>query len=160
MNKGVFGSRLDAEIRRQSARSLNFAVDFETDPLPENRVTPSTTKKDALGIPLPDIYYSVNDYWKAGRDFAVKDLTRMAGLINGRILKMDTNPQDRQHIMGTTIMGDDPKDSVVDRDCRTHDHPNLFIAGTSVMASSSSVNPTLTGAALSLRIADELLKEV
>jgi choline dehydrogenase-like flavoprotein len=57
-------------------------------------------------------------------------------------------------------MGDDPKDSVVDRDCRTHDHPNLFIAGTSVMASSSSVNPTLTGAALSLRIADELLKEV
>ena len=27
---GEFGSRLDAEIRRQSARSLNVAVDFET----------------------------------------------------------------------------------------------------------------------------------
>jgi choline dehydrogenase-like flavoprotein len=62
--------------------------------------------------------------------------------------------------MGTTIMGDDPKDSVVDRDCRTHDHPNLFIAGTSVMPSASCVNPTLTGAALSLRIADVLVKEV
>ncbi|WP_237720818.1 GMC oxidoreductase [Pseudomonas asplenii] len=61
--------------------------------------------------------------------------------------------------MGTTIMGDDPKNSVVDRDCRTHDHANLFIAGTSVMPSSSCVNPTLTGAALSLRIADQLLKD-
>ncbi len=67
--------------------------------------------------------------------------------------------QNRQHIMGTTIMGDDPKNSVVDRDCRTHDHANLFIAGTSVMPSSSCVNPTLTGAALSLRIADQLLKD-
>jgi len=49
---------------------------------------------------------------------------------------------------------------VVDRDCRTHDHPNLFIAGTGVMPSASCMNPTLTGAALSLRIAETLLKEI
>jgi len=48
----------------------------------------------------------------------------------------------------------------VDRDCRTHDHPNLFIAGTSVMPSASCMNPTLTGAALSVRIAHQLLKEI
>lgn len=62
--------------------------------------------------------------------------------------------------MGTTIMGDDPKDSVVDRDCRTHDHPNLFIAGTGMMTSASCMNPTLTGAALSMRIAETLLHEI
>ncbi len=56
--------------------------------------------------------------------------------------------------------GDDPKNSVVDRDCRTHDHRNMFIAGTSVMPSSFCVNPTLTGAALSVRIADTLIKEI
>ncbi|MFJ1299337.1 GMC family oxidoreductase [Pseudomonadota bacterium AL_CKDN230030165-1A_HGKHYDSX7] len=160
MNKGIFGSQLDAEIRRISARSLNFAVDFETEPLPQNRVTPSKTKVDALGIPLPDIYYSVNDYWNAGRDFAVKDLKRMAQLINADILKMDTNHQDRQHIMGTTIMGADRRDSVVDRDGRSHDHPNLFMVGTNVMPAMGCVNPTLTGAAVSLRTADVMLKEV
>jgi choline dehydrogenase-like flavoprotein len=62
--------------------------------------------------------------------------------------------------MGTTIMGNDAKTSVVDSNCRTHDHPNLFIAGTSVMPSASCMNPTLTGAALSLRLADHLLKVV
>jgi choline dehydrogenase-like flavoprotein len=160
MDKGIYGSKLDAEIRKQSARSLNFAVDFETDPLPQNRVTPSKTKKDAIGIPLPEIYYSVNDYWNAGRDFAVKDLTKMARLMNGEILKMDTKPQDRQHIMGTTIMGADPKTSVVDKDGRAHDHPNLFMVGTNVMPAMGCVNPTLTGAAVTLRTAAVMLKEV
>jgi choline dehydrogenase-like flavoprotein len=158
--KGVLGSKLDAEIRRQSARSLNVAVDFETEAQPQNRIVPSKTKTDGIGLPVPEIYYSVNDYWNAGRDFALKDLARMAQLLNADVLNVDTKHQDRQHIMGTTIMGDDPKTSVVDRDCRTHDHPNLFIAGTGVMPSASCMNPTLTGAALSVRIAEQLIKEI
>ncbi|SAI51398.1 gluconate dehydrogenase subunit [Bordetella ansorpii] len=160
MKKGVYGSKLNEEIRTISARSLNFAVDFETNPLPQNRVTPSKTKRDALGLPLPEIYYSVDDYWNAGRDFAVKDLQKMAALINGRIDKMDTNHQDRQHIMGTTIMGADPKTSVVDKDGRAHDHDNLFIVGTNVMPAMGCVNPTLTGVAVTLRTTDVLLKEI
>ncbi|GGF57205.1 choline dehydrogenase [Azorhizobium oxalatiphilum] len=160
IKKGVLGSKLDAEIRRQSARSLNWAVDFETLPLPENRVLPSESKKDALGIPVPSIYYSVTDYWNAGRDRALKDFADIARLLDADIVSTDVKWQNRQHIMGTTIMGDDPKTSVVDRDCRTHDHPNLFIAGTSVMSSSSCVNPTLTGAALSVRIGDQLRRDL
>jgi choline dehydrogenase-like flavoprotein len=66
-------------------------------------------KRDALGLPVPEIYYSVNEYWNAGRDFATKDLERMNGLIGGKILSMETNHQDRQHVMGTTIMGNDPR---------------------------------------------------
>ena len=48
-------------------------------------------------------------------------------------------------------MGDDPATSVVDRDLRSHDHPNLFIVGSSVFPTSATANPTLTIAALSLR---------
>jgi choline dehydrogenase-like flavoprotein len=160
ISKGVLGSKLDEQIRLQSARSLNWAVDFETLPLPENRVTPSKTKFDAIGLPVPEIYYSVPDYWHAGKEKALEDFKQFAKLLDADILSTDVGFQNRQHIMGTTIMGDDPKDSVVDRDCRSHDHHNLFIAGTSVMPSSSCVNPTLTGAALSIRIADVLVKEV
>jgi choline dehydrogenase-like flavoprotein len=53
-------------------------------------------------------------------------------------------------------MGDDPADSVVDQDCRTHDQDNLYVASSSVFPTSSSINPTLTIAALSFRIADRL----
>jgi len=42
---------------------------------------------------------------------------------------------------GTTIMGADPKDSVVDTECRTHDHPNLFVAGSAVMPTAASWQP-------------------
>jgi choline dehydrogenase-like flavoprotein len=62
--------------------------------------------------------------------------------------------------MGTTIMGNDPKKSVVDRHCRAHDHPNLFILGSSVFPTSSTANPTSTVAALSLRAAQTMKMEL
>ncbi|MBO9197859.1 GMC family oxidoreductase [Rhizobium sp. 16-449-1b] len=160
IKKGIMGSKLDEMIRQYSARSLNWAIDFEPLPLAENRVTPSKTKFDALGIPVPVLYYSVTDYWNAGRDKGLEDLNKIARLLDAEVLSTDVKWQNRQHVMGTTRMGDDPKDSVVDRDCRTHDHPNMFIAGTSVMPSASCMNPTLTGAALSVRIAEQLIKEI
>lgn len=160
IKKGVLGSKLDQQLKTLSARSLNFAIDFETLPLAENRIVPSKTKKDAIGLPLPEIYYSVTDYWHAGKAEGLKDFDNFARLLNADVSKIDTGYQDRQHIMGTTIMGNDAKTSVVDSNCQTHDHPNLFIAGTSVMPSASCMNPTLTGAALSLRLADHLLKVV
>ena len=67
-------------------------------------------------------------------------------------------PQD--HPSGSTIMGVDPKDSVVDGHCRTHDHENLFIASSSVFSTVGTGNITLTVAALALRVADTLKKEL
>jgi choline dehydrogenase-like flavoprotein len=54
------------------------------------------------------------------------------------------------HVMGTYHMGSDPKTSVVDREQRSHDHPNLFLLGSGVFPSVGTANPTLTIAALSL----------
>jgi choline dehydrogenase-like flavoprotein len=53
-------------------------------------------------------------------------------------------------------MGDDPKSSVVDKDLRSHDHPNLFMLGSGVFCTSATANPTLTIAALSLRAVDQV----
>jgi glucose dehydrogenase len=60
------------------------------------------------------------------------------------------------HIIGTARMGSDPKNSVVDGNLRSHDHPNLFILGSAVFPTSATANPTLTIAALSLRAADHV----
>src|SRR5206468_3510292 len=64
------------------------------------------------------------------------------------------------HIMGTCIMGDNPADSVVNRWGRTHDVPNLWIVGSSVFATSATANPTLTIAALTLRTAAAIHREM
>ena len=60
------------------------------------------------------------------------------------------------HHMGTTRMADDPKEGVVDRDCRVHGIANLYIAGSSVFPTGGYANPTLTIVALALRMADHL----
>jgi choline dehydrogenase-like flavoprotein len=158
--QGHLGSDLDKQIKYQIARQLTFAVDFETLPDPKNRIVPSDDRVDALGIPVPQIHFDVDDYWAAGRDAALKDMTKFAELLNGKIFMQDLNKQNREHIMGTMIMGSNPADSVVNGDCRTHDHHNLFIAGTGVMPAVGCVNPTLTGAALALRIANKMNAEI
>jgi choline dehydrogenase-like flavoprotein len=60
------------------------------------------------------------------------------------------------HHMGTTRMSDDPEAGVVDADCRTHDLDNCWIASSSVFPTSGAMNPTLTIAALALRVGDDV----
>ena len=58
--------------------------------------------------------------------------------------------------MGTTRMGDDPTESVVDRDAKAHGIANLFVAGSSLFPTVGWANPTLTLVALALRLAGHL----
>ena len=46
--------------------------------------------------------------------------------------------QEASHHLGTTRMGEDPKTSVVNTNCRLHHTENLFVAGGSVFPTSSS----------------------
>ena len=60
------------------------------------------------------------------------------------------------HQCGTALMGNDPATSVVDRNLRAHDLDNLYIADASVLPTSAAVNPSLTVAALALRLGQHL----
>jgi choline dehydrogenase-like flavoprotein len=60
------------------------------------------------------------------------------------------------HQIGTTRMSDDPKQGVVDANCRVHGISNLFIAGSAVFPTAGSGTPTLLIVALALRLADHL----
>jgi len=57
-------------------------------------------------------------------------------------------------------MGDDPRTSVVDRDCRAHDVRNLYVVDGSVFPSASEKNPTLTIMALAARAAGHIAGEL
>jgi choline dehydrogenase-like flavoprotein len=64
------------------------------------------------------------------------------------------------HFMGTTRMHENPRNGVVDADCRVHDVPNLFIVGSSVFPTGGFANPTLTIVALAIRLATHLQSEL
>ncbi|XUW92954.1 GMC family oxidoreductase [Burkholderia sp. M6-3] len=153
-------AELDAQIRDRSARFVEFDCFHEILPQPENRIVPSRTETDAIGIARPEITYRIDDYVKRGAAHTREVYANAAKVLGGTDVRFDDEFAPNNHITGATIMGSDPRDSVVDKHCRTLDHPNLFISSSATMPTVGTVNVTLTIAALALRMADQLKKEV
>jgi len=154
--QGLRGDALDKALRAQTARQVRLASLVEQLPDPDNRVTLDPARRDFYGVPLPRIAYRLDDYVKAGfaaaRDAHAEIFTKL-GVSE---MHHSDEAQGAGHIIGTLRMGSDAKTSVVDADLRSHDHPNLFVAGSSVFPTSATANPTLTIAALSLRLAETI----
>lgn len=129
----------------------------ELEPLPNanNRVMLDTGRLDPLGLPLPYVNYHLSEYVNNGLktwlDF-VRDLIKKIGAEQTSSAVAHSS----HHPSGTVRMGTDASKSVVDRNCRSHDHPNLYVVGASVFPAMGTANPTLTIAALSLRLAEHL----
>lgn len=66
--------------------------------------------------------------------------------------------QNTTHQCGTLVFGHDPKTSVLDPFCRSHDVENLFVVDASFFPSSAAVNPGLTIIAQALRVSDHLVR--
>ncbi|OWV82394.1 GMC family oxidoreductase [Rhizobium sp. R634] len=78
-----------------------------------------------------------------------KDVMRKAGF--PVVLTHTFGRKTTSHQCGTARLGHDPKTSVVDLNCRSHDVENLYIADASVLPTSAAVNPALTIAALAIK---------
>ena len=75
----------------------------------------------------------------------------------GGILSYAYNLDSFSHAVGTLRFGDDPKESVLDKNCRFWGIDNLFVLDGSFMPSPGGVNPSLTIAANALRVADYIV---
>lgn len=64
------------------------------------------------------------------------------------------------HQCGTARLGDDPKSSVVDLNCRSHDIENLYVTDASALPTSAAVNPALTIAALAIKAGASISGEI
>lgn len=84
----------------------------------------------------------------------LKQLLRKAGY--PVVLSRAFDRRTPSHQCGTARMGRDPAGSVVDVNCRSHDHANLYITDASVLPTSAAVNPALTVAALAIRAAKHI----
>ena len=155
-NQGLRGQPLNNALFFQSARHIRLASLVEQPPDPHNRVTLDASAFDIYGVGLPKIAYRIDDYTKAGFAASVKAHDEIFAKLGTTGVMHSPDAQGAGHIIGTVCMGSDAKTSVVDGDLRSHDHPNLFILGSSVFPTSATANPTLTIAALSLRAVDQV----
>jgi choline dehydrogenase-like flavoprotein len=156
LKQRLVGKALDQAIRRSTACTGVFAVEHEVLAEAENRLTLSD-KTDMLGLNKPAVFYDVGDYVRKSADLHTFPITkRLAEALGAEKVTRAPGFVPSQHIMGGAIMGTDAKTSVVDRDCRAHDHANLFLPGGAAMPSAGAGNSTLTMAALAIKAADAI----
>ena len=127
-------------------------------PREENRVTLDPTTTDDHGNPVPRIHWSLDERTRntleRANEIQREILTELGVDVEWTVGPDDTGPA--FHHMGTTRMGTDPDESVVNPRLRTHDLANLWIPSSSVFVTGGALNPTLTIAALALKAADHV----
>jgi choline dehydrogenase-like flavoprotein len=137
-------------------------------PNPDSRVT-LVRERDSLGLRRAKLTWRLSP---VDRHSVVRSLEVVgaavgaAGLGRLRLLVGEDDrswPDDLEggyHHMGTTRMSADPRDGVVDRNCRVHGIANLYVAGSSVFPTPGSGTPTMTLVALALRLGRHLDREL
>jgi choline dehydrogenase-like flavoprotein len=119
---------------------------------------------DTYGIPV----LKVTIQWSENEMNMIPDMAasgaemmEAAGAKNVRSFQVpDRVPGYGIHEMGLARMGADPKTSVLNAFCQSHDVKNLFVTDASCFVSGGCQNPTLTIMALTVRSCDYLLDEM
>jgi choline dehydrogenase-like flavoprotein len=157
-SEGLFGDSLRQRLFHDVSRQVRMSCSVEVLPNPSNRVTLSG-QKDSFGVPRPQMHFSTDDYTRSAFGPALDVILGVFRAMDAAVTSSDRNPLNYSgagHIMGTCRMGFDPKTAVVDADCRSFDHRNLYIVGGSTFPTCGTANPTITIAALALRAADHV----
>jgi choline dehydrogenase-like flavoprotein len=137
---------------------------IEQSPNLESRVSLSQLT-DKFGSKRAKFNWNINDYDKKTirqTGLAMAAEFSRVGLGTVRLTdfmlneSLDIQFGHHNHHMGTTRMSNDPKYGVVDGNSKVHTLDNLYIAGSSVFATSGACNPTMPIIQLTLRLADHL----
>ena len=130
------------------ARGVDWLALSEDLPRPDNRVTVGADGRIRLE-------YRPNN-GRAHRRLVLEMRRILRRLGYWVIMTHSHKAKNTTHQCGTLCFGTDPRTSVLDAYCRSHDVENLFVVDASFFPSSAAVNPGLTIAAQALRVADHI----
>ncbi|WP_336773294.1 GMC family oxidoreductase [Paenibacillus sp. MMO-58] len=121
--------------------------------------------KDAFGLPLIRMTFDFEDQDRELVKFIAQKTKEIADQMGGTkteihdsIKQYNIVPYQSTHNTGGTIMGSDPKISVVNNYLQMWDAENVFICGASNFPHNSGYNPTATVGALAYRTAEGVQK--
>lgn len=153
--QGWWGERLVRELEAYP-HYVVLGTEGECLPYPDNRVELSDDV-DEFGVPRPKVTFGFGDNEQAMRT----EIHRIAGeVMEAAGAEHIVHVQGNDHTLGGCRMGADASSSVVDRDCRTWEHPNLFVCDASVFVTPGGAQPGQTIMALASRLADRLTGRV
>ncbi|WP_022719860.1 GMC family oxidoreductase [Rhodopseudomonas sp. B29] len=149
---GLWGEQLMTAMKDYN-HVAGLKIVGETMPQERNCVT-LADEVDQYGLRIPRITFSLCDNDKKLIDHSLSFMGQALSAAGAR--NIWAQEDDTCHLNGTARMGDDPRRSVVDADCRSWDIPNLWICDGSVFPTVGGVNPSLTIQAIACRTADRI----
>jgi choline dehydrogenase-like flavoprotein len=152
-------------VKNPSARyALHYHA--EQEPNSQSRIA-LTSQHDQFGLPRVsiDLRFTAFDAESVVRSHAVLDAAlRRTGA--GKLeywypredltARVSEQASDGFHQTGSTRMGSNPAESVVDADLKVHGTENLYVASSSVFPTSGQANSTFLAVALAVRLAHRL----
>ncbi len=152
----AIGDRDDAApIRERFTAAWRSTIDlwFMVEPQPLAAHTVALDRVEPTGQAVPKISIRYPSYFAACVN---RVLEYVRGHLRQGTVKHVGSIPTSFHWLGATRMAAEPGEGCVDPTLRYHELENLYVLSTSVFPSASSANPTLTLAALALRLGDHL----
>lgn len=149
-------------MRRYYLNTIGVQGPTQEMPVRDSRVEVDPKVRDKWGIPVARLSgYRHEHTVEIGHVMSDRaaEWLREAGAIEVWNRRGGSGLSGGQHQAGTCRMGDDPKSSVVDRNCRIHDADNVFVVDGSVHVTNGGFNPVLTIMALAYRAGDHIVRE-
>jgi choline dehydrogenase-like flavoprotein len=151
---GMWGSDLLRRLR-DYPRYVVLGTEGECIARETNRIELSG-EVDEFGVPRPRVTFDYGDNERAMRNQMHRlgrEILEAAGANMADVAISEGN----DHTMGGLRMGADAATSVVDRNLRAWDHPNLFVCDASVFPTPGGAQPSQTIMALATRLSDHLV---
>jgi gluconate 2-dehydrogenase alpha chain len=146
-------------------RSIGVSAQGGNMPHKENYLSLDDTYKDAYGLPLVRMTYNYTEQDRALFAFLTTKIEQIVKGMGARFVISKPNdmnynivPYQTTHNTGGTIMGADPKNSVVNTYLQHWDAENLFVIGAGNFPHNGGCNPTGTLGGLAYRCAEGILK--
>jgi gluconate 2-dehydrogenase alpha chain len=124
------------------------------------------TYRDTFGRPMLRMTFDFTDNEHKMSDYITAKAAQVAQAMNPREIKVNGRkgswsvvPYQTTHNTGGAIIGDNPRDSVVNKYLQVWGVPNLFSMGAGAYPQNAGYNPTATLAALAYMSADAIRKQ-
>jgi choline dehydrogenase-like flavoprotein len=110
-----------------------------------------------FGLPKMEVRFTTSELTRAGAYRCLSKMRTVLEIMGARDIRTDIGiPNGTYHFAGTKRMTKDPAEGVVDEHLAIHEMDNVYVCSNAVLPTISAINPTLTLAALALRLGDHL----
>src|SRR6185312_2862999 len=158
-----WGGKFKQAVAKNYLRTTSVATHGAVMSHRSNCLDLDPTYKDVYGRPLMRLTFDFTDNEMKMSQFLTDRATEIAKAMKPRELKVNARkghysivPYQTTHNTGGTIMGADPKSSVINRYLQSWDVSNLFVMGAGAFPQNPGYNPTGTVGALTYWAADAI----